>query len=224
MEQWSVRTLPYRSVRPVNGSESLRRSLGLRQVLSASREAGASRHPGAYCCAMARGARCFVGAVAVLLASMCASCTERSCTTIGGIDGISVRLDVATAKSLADGRIQLCIDRACSAQQVAPTGTAMVQTCDGQGRCADSTTPQVDNAQLFFPIGDPADPTSTSRPHPRRRVVAVAVQSFDRTGKAFIAGTAEVRLQDTYYNGPDCGVTSAVGNIVLTTAGVSVTQ
>lgn len=185
---------------------------------------GASRHAGAYCCAMARGARCFVGAAAVLLASACTSGTSRSCTTIGGTDGISVRLDVAAAQRLMNGRIELCIDQACSAQPVVPAGTAMVQTCDEQGRCADSTMPQVDNTQLFFPTGDPAASTSTNRPKPTPRTVSVALRSFDRAGNAFVAGTAQVALQDTYFNGPECGVTSKVGNILVTPVHMSLAE
>lgn len=91
-------------------------------------------------------------------------------------------------------------------------------TADG----TDSTVPQVDNTRLFFLTGDPADPTSTSRPEPRRRTVSVKLRSFDREGKASVSGTAQVDLQDTYLNGRDCGVTGRVGNIVVTAAGVSV--
>ena len=173
---------------------------------------------------MALGVRCLVGALGGLLASLCVGCASQPCTLIGGIDGISVRLDDSTANRLANGHVELCIDGACSDQQVAQAGTAMVQTCDEHGKCADSTTPQVDNTHLFFAIGDPADVGHTDQPQPRTRTVSVTLRSFDQTGRPGIAGTAKVDLKDTYLNGSDCGVTSRVGNISVTATGVSVTS
>lgn len=111
---------------------------------------------------------------------------------------------------LADGDVVLVPAHSELRIDAGPDGeTAWVTTTPGLEAVTadgtDSTVPQVDNTRLFFLIGDPADPTSTSRPEPRRRTVSVKLRSFDREGKASVSGTAQVDLQDTYLNGRDCG-------------------
>ncbi len=51
--------------------------------------------------------------------------------------------------------------------------------------------------------------------------MTVTVTATDARGFVVAHGSADTRLTDTYLNGQDCGVTSRVGGLTLTSAGLT---
>lgn len=146
----------------------------------------------------------------VFVSAVSAGCTSQACTLVGGIDGVGIHLAGGLPGQLAGGTIRICIDASCSDQRVDPASSTVTESCSGD--CADSGPATGARDDVF---------ASMATDVPRKRAVTVTVTAADVRGVVVAHGSADKSLTDTYFNGPDCGVTSRVGGLTLTPTGLT---
>lgn len=147
----------------------------------------------------------------IVVGAACLGCASHSCTSIGGIDGVSVHLAGSLQGQLAGGTIRICIDASCSDQHVDLASSTVAGSCPDTN-CANSGTAPEATANVF---------ASMAPMVPRKHAVTVTVTATDTHGVLVAHGSADTPLADTYLNGPDCGVTSRVGEVTLTPTGLT---
>lgn len=147
----------------------------------------------------------------LVVGSACLGCSSHNCTLIGGVDGVGVELAGALPGQLEGGTVRICIENSCSDQDVHVSTTSVTESCPVT-TCFQSTTATAPTADVFVSMA-----TTVSR----RRTVTVTVTATDARHVVVAHGSADTRLTDTYLNGQDCGVTSRVGALTLTSAGLT---
>lgn len=198
-----------RSLQPWFGGSSGRRWRPLRHRRAGNGpECGGRRVPKRKLTARAAAATAML---LLVVGSAClGGCSSHNCTTIGGVDGVGVELAGALPGQLEGGTVRICIEDSCSDQDVHPSITSVTESCPIT-TCFQSTTATAPTADVFVSMA-----TTVSR----RRTVTVTVTATDAGHVVVAHGSADTRLTDTYLNGPDCGVTSRVGALTLTSAGL----